>query len=133
MSDRPLFYIDTETDWENLGDGVSRKISGYDDKIMLVKVKFEVGAIGALHKHYHSQVTYVDSGVFEASINGVKQILKAGDSFYAKLHHIHGVLCIEAGILVDVFSPMRQDFKEDKNKKNPSQSYQGRLQFTRSF
>ena len=110
MTDKPLFYLDNETLWDDLGEGVSRKICGYDDKIMLVKVKFEAGAIGQLHEHYHSQVTYVDSGVFETSINGVKQALKAGDSFYAKPHHIHGVLCIEAGILVDVFSPMREDF-----------------------
>ena len=110
MPDSTPFYLDNETPWEDLGNGVSRKICGYDDKIMLVKVKFEVGAIGPLHEHYHSQVTYVESGVFEASINGVKQVLKAGDSFYAQPHAIHGVLCIEAGILVDVFSPVREDF-----------------------
>ena len=110
MPDSTPFYFDNETPWEDLGNGVSRKICGYDDKIMLVKVKFEVGAIGPLHEHYRSQVTYVESGVFEASINGVKQVLKAGDSFYAQPHAIHGVSCIEAGILVDVFSPVREDF-----------------------
>ena len=113
MPDSTPFYLDNKTDWENLGEGVSRKICGYDDKIMLVKVKFEAGAIGPLHEHYHSQVTYVASGVFEASINGDKQVLNAGDSFYAKPNHIHGVLCIEAGVLVDVFSPMRRDFIGD--------------------
>ncbi|MEJ7692222.1 cupin domain-containing protein [Daejeonella sp.] len=110
MPDTPLFYLDNETDWEDLGDGVTRKICGYDDKIMLVKVKFEAGAIGSLHKHYHSQVTYVASGAFKASIDGSKQILRAGDCFYAPPNDIHGVLCTEAGVLVDVFSPMRADF-----------------------
>lgn len=110
MPDSTPFYIDNEAPWEDLGDGVSRKICGYDDKIMLVKVKFEAGAIGSLHEHYHSQVTYVISGVFEASIQGIKQILKTGDSFYARPHAIHGVLCIEPGVLVDVFSPLREDF-----------------------
>ncbi len=110
MTQESIFQIDNETPWEDLGDGVSRKICGYDDKIMLVKVKFEVGAIGPMHEHFHSQVTYVDSGAFEVSINGTKQLLKTGDSFYARPHHIHGVLCIEPGILIDVFSPMREDF-----------------------
>ncbi|SKB37470.1 cupin domain-containing protein [Daejeonella lutea] len=110
MSNTPLFYRDNDSRWEDLGDGVSRKISGYDDKIMLVKVKFEVGAIGPLHNHYHSQVTYVASGVFEVTIDGNKEVLSAGDSFYAPPNDIHGVLCIEAGVLVDVFSPMREDF-----------------------
>ena len=34
---------------------------GYDDKIMLVKVHFEK-VVGTMHEHYHSQVTYVESG-----------------------------------------------------------------------
>jgi quercetin dioxygenase-like cupin family protein len=113
MTQDSLFYIDNESPWDDLGNGVSRQICGYDDKIMLVKVKFEVGAIGPLHEHYHSQVTYVASGVFEANINGVKQILKAGNSFYARPNVVHGVLCIEAGVLVDVFSPMRGDFLKE--------------------
>lgn len=106
----PVFYHDNESAWEDLGEGVSRKICGYDDKIMLVKVRFEAGSIGPLHEHFHSQVTYVDSGLFEASINGEKHMLKKGDSFYAQPHHIHGVLCIEPGVLVDIFSPKRDDF-----------------------
>lgn len=68
-----LFQIETETTWEDLGNGVQRKIYGYDDKIMLVKAKFEAGAIGPLHEHYHVQVTYVESGVFEMTIGDEKK------------------------------------------------------------
>ena len=39
MTHEAIFQIDSETLWEDLGAGVSRKICGYDDKIMLVKVK----------------------------------------------------------------------------------------------
>jgi unsaturated pyranuronate lyase len=110
MSETPLFYIESDSPWEDLGQGVSRQICGYDEKIMLVKVKFEAGAIGPLHHHPHSQVTYVASGMFEASIDGHKELIKPGHSFYAPPNKIHGVLCIEPGVLVDVFSPMRADF-----------------------
>ena len=48
-------------EWETVGEGVKRKIMGYDDKIMLVKVHFDEGGIGQMHEHYHSQVTYVES------------------------------------------------------------------------
>jgi len=51
------FFIDEETKWEQVAPGLSRQIMGFDDKIMLVKAKFEKGAIGQQHKHYHSQVT----------------------------------------------------------------------------
>ncbi len=49
---------------------------------MLVKVRFETGKIGIPHKHHHSQITHVESGVFEVEINGDKQILKKGDAYY---------------------------------------------------
>ena len=97
-------------DWETVGEGLKRKIMGYDDKIMLVKVHFEVGAIGQMHEHYHSQVTYVESGSFDVTIDGVTKTLKRGDSFYIPPHKMHGAVCTEAGVLIDVFSPIREDF-----------------------
>jgi quercetin dioxygenase-like cupin family protein len=39
----------------DLGTGIQRQVYGYDDKIMLVKVRFEKGAIGELHEHPHAQ------------------------------------------------------------------------------
>lgn len=105
-----VFQTEDKTPWVDLGNGVQRQVFGYDDRIMLVKVKFEAGARGELHNHFHSQVTYVHSGVFEAYIGENKSTLKAGDGFYVTPDEVHGVLCIEPGILVDVFSPGRQDF-----------------------
>jgi quercetin dioxygenase-like cupin family protein len=109
MSDK-VFFSSANTDCNDLGGGVSRQIMGYDDKIMLVKVKFEQGSVGAPHRHYHSQTSYVAEGRFEVTIGEQKQILKAGDSFYIPPDVIHGVVCMEQGILVDVFSPVREDF-----------------------
>jgi quercetin dioxygenase-like cupin family protein len=105
-----LFFNSREMAWEELGGGVSRQIMGYDDKIMLVKVKFEKGAIGKPHAHFHSQTTYVAAGTFEATIGDKTHLLSEGDSFYVPPNVVHGVLCLEAGILADVFSPVREDF-----------------------
>jgi quercetin dioxygenase-like cupin family protein len=105
-----LFIENQEIPWEEVGNGVRRKIMAYDDKLMLVHVVFEAGAIGALHQHHHSQITHVESGVFEVEINGSKKRLKAGDVFRIPSNVLHGVVCIEAGMLVDAFSPMREDF-----------------------
>jgi|UPI0003257BE1 quercetin dioxygenase-like cupin family protein len=99
-------------EWETVGEGVKRKIMGYDDKIMLVKVHFDEGGIGQMHEHYHSQVTYVESGAFEVTIDGKTELLKGGDSFYIPPHDMHGAICKESGVLIDVFSPIREDFME---------------------
>ncbi len=89
---------------------MKRQIMGYDDKILLAKVAFEKGGIGQMHQHYHSQVTYVVSGAFELTIGDETKVLKGGDSFYIPPNMMHGAVCLEAGTLIDVFSPVREDF-----------------------
>ena len=75
------FILEKEKAWEPAGEGVVRQIMGYDGQVMLVKVKFETGAIGTPHTHYHTQTTYVASGKFEFTVNGEKQIVETGDRY----------------------------------------------------
>ena len=95
---------------EELGAGLKRQILGYESDLMLVRVFFEQGAIGAVHTHPHQQVTYLEKGRFEVEIGSNKDILKAGDSFTVPANMSHGVLALEEGILLDAFSPAREDF-----------------------
>ena len=104
------FILEKEKAWEPAGEGVVRQIMGYDGQIMLGKVKFETGAIGTPHTHYHTQTTYVASGKFEFTVNGEKQIVETGDGIYIEPDAEHGCTCLEAGILIDCFSPIRADF-----------------------
>ena len=97
-------------EWEVLGGGVSRKFLGYDNQIMMVHVKFEKGAEGAPHQHFHTQATFVASGKFEFEIDGKKKIVEAGDGVYIEPNLLHSAVCLEAGMLVDTFSPVREDF-----------------------
>ena len=97
-------------EWEELGGGVSRKLMGWDNQIMMVKVKFDEGAIGSPHQHFHTQTTYCAEGKFEFTIDGEKKIVSAGDGVYIEPNLMHSALCLKAGILIDVFSPVREDF-----------------------
>ncbi|MGC4232295.1 MAG: cupin domain-containing protein [Niabella sp.] len=110
MIQSQLFQIENEVPWETAGEGITRQVYGYDDKIMLVKAKFETGAVGTLHEHHHSQVTYVESGVFEMTIGDERRIIQKGDGYYVPPHVVHGCVCKEPGVLIDVFSPHREDF-----------------------
>jgi quercetin dioxygenase-like cupin family protein len=105
-----VFITDNEVEWEETAPGMKRKIMAWDDRLMLVRVAFETGGVGALHTHPHTQITHVESGAFEVEISGEKKVLKAGDVFYVPPHAIHGAVCLEAGVLIDTFSPMREDF-----------------------
>lgn len=104
------FVVAKDTPKEDLGDGITRQILGYGPEIMIVRVWFEKGAVGQVHAHRHSQSTYVESGSFEVFIDGEKRVLGAGDSFYIAPHLDHGAVCLEAGVLIDTFSPLREDF-----------------------
>lgn len=96
--------------WEVVGDGVRRRIMAHNADLMMVYVEFEGGAIGSLHTHPHTQCSYVTSGRFEVTIDGESRVMGAGDSFYVAPDLAHGVRCLEAGVLIDAFSPARMDF-----------------------
>ena len=104
------FIVDAEIPWQDLGGGLKRKIMSYDETMMMVKIIFEKGGIGAPHKHVHTQMSYVESGVFEVTIGDKKQLLKKGDGYYIPSNVMHGAVCKEAGVLIDMFTPMREDF-----------------------
>jgi quercetin dioxygenase-like cupin family protein len=97
-------------EWEAVAEKMKRKIMAYDKSLMMVKVEFETGGIGTVHQHPHVQISHVERGVFEVEIGGEKSILKAGDAFYVPSNVLHGAVCLESGVLIDVFSPMRDDF-----------------------
>ena len=54
-----------------MGSGFTCRVLAYSDDAMVVENTFEKGAIGSLHHHPHTQITYVASGVFEFEINNV--------------------------------------------------------------
>jgi quercetin dioxygenase-like cupin family protein len=108
------FISSEKIEWEAVDKGVERKILGYDDRVMMVCVRFEEGAIGSLHHHFHRQISYVESGRFEVSIDGKKSVLEKGDCFFVAPDLVHGVVALEKGTLVDVFTPARMDFLSQK-------------------
>ena len=52
------------------------------------------------------------SGEFEFTIGDETKVVKAGDTMYKEPHIMHGCVCLKPGVLIDTFTPMRQDFVE---------------------
>jgi quercetin dioxygenase-like cupin family protein len=97
---------------EDLGEGVSRKILATGGSMMTAQFTFEKGAVGAPHTHVHEQVGYVLRGRFELTLGDDKTVIEAGDTYYVPSNTLHGVVALEDGVLLDVFTPQRQDFLE---------------------
>jgi quercetin dioxygenase-like cupin family protein len=104
------FTRQEELEYDDLGNGVRRKVLAYGDAMMQVLVEFEKGAVGSLHSHPHVQLTYVLEGAFEFNIGGEIQIVRKGDTLYKTPNVEHGCVCLEKGILLDTFTPMREEF-----------------------
>ncbi|MFY0679902.1 MAG: cupin domain-containing protein [Thalassovita sp.] len=96
--------------WVESGAGVERRVRAENQDLMVVEFRFETGGVGAPHSHPHVQSTYVKSGVFDFEMDGDVSRIHAGDCFVIPSNTVHGCTCIEAGLLVDCFTPRRDDF-----------------------
>ncbi len=92
------------------GDGVTRKVLSPGGKMLCAEVHFVKGAVGAIHTHPHEQIGYVVAGEFELTISGEKTVVRAGDTYYTAPDEPHGVVALTDGVLLDVFTPQREDF-----------------------
>ncbi len=105
-----MISFHSKTPAKDLGTGVTRKVLASGGSLMTVEFHFDQGAVGALHSHPHEQVGYVVSGRFEFTLEGKAAILSAGDSYYVPSGAVHGAKALEEGVLLDVFTPQREDF-----------------------
>ena len=102
-------HHDKET-LRELGGGMTRRVLAHSGDLMAVEVGFEAGAEGAPHTHPHVQCSYVLSGRFRYSVENESVELAAGDSIVVPGGLVHGTVCLEAGTLLDIFTPSREDF-----------------------
>ena len=93
-----------------LGGGMTRRVLAHSGELMAVEVGFEAGAEGAMHTHPHVQCSYVLSGRFRYTVEDESVELAPGDSIVVPGGLPHGTLCLEAGALLDIFTPAREDF-----------------------
>jgi len=96
--------------WVEVGPGNRRRVLLHTPELMLVEFSFEKGAVGAPHSHPHVQASYVAEGRFAVTIDGTTETIGAGGSFIVPSGLIHGVKALEAGRLIDSFTPARADF-----------------------
>jgi quercetin dioxygenase-like cupin family protein len=107
-----MYVKNSEIKETDLGDGVTRKILASGGDMMTVQFAFDKGAVGTPHTHVHEQVGYVLQGRFELTLGDDQTIIEPGDTYYVPSNTLHGVVALDDGVLLDVFTPQRQDFLE---------------------
>ena len=110
MTDAKVFAQPTEGKWVEVPGGSRRRVLLSLPELMLVEFAFDKGGIGALHSHPHVQTSFVAEGVFEVIIAGKTETIAAGGGYIVPSGKVHGVRALEAGRLIDTFTPRRDDF-----------------------
>ena len=106
-----MVVVNKEKEYRDLGGGVQRKVLAYSDNIMNVELLFEKGAKGEIHSHPHEQIGYVISGSLVFHEEGKDDVtLNTGDTYYVAPNVPHGIDCLTDVKLLDIFTPMREDF-----------------------
>ena len=108
---KKLIVKNSEVDFEELEEKVKRKILSRGNSMMAVEVHFKKGGVGKKHSHKgHEQISYILEGEFEVEVGDEKKVLTEGDSFYAGKKVEHGVKALQDSVILDVFTPQREEF-----------------------
>ena len=105
-----LFAHAGEGVWTDTPDGNRRRVILHTEELMLVEFVFEKDGVGWMHSHPHVQASYIAEGCFEVTIDGVTETIETGGGYIVPPNLVHGVKALDAGRLIDSFTPHRADF-----------------------
>jgi len=91
--------------------GLWRRTLSYGQRLMVVQVTLEKGVVVPVHRHPHEQITYVIEGQLAMEVGGQTRVLGPGDSLLLPGDVEHGATVIERALVIDTFSPPREDYK----------------------
>lgn len=74
-------------------------------------VRIEAGSKLPLHQHIHEQITFIIEGELEMTVGAETFLLTAGSSQVIPSNTPHSAIARTACIVIDVFSPARNDYR----------------------
>lgn len=90
--------------------GVSLDSLAVGEKSIVCKMNYVIGNFAAEHTHPHEQSGYVISGKYQMTVGGIEYELNPGDSYAIPGNVPHSFKVIEGGEVIDVFTPIREDY-----------------------
>lgn len=93
--------------------GMIRQVLAHNDRLMLIRHFFDKGWVGTRHSHPHEQLVYIIQGKMRVEIDGKQPFeVAAGESFVVDGGVEHQATALEKSEVLDVFTPLREDYKE---------------------
>jgi quercetin dioxygenase-like cupin family protein len=95
---------------EQPAPGIERRML-WGERLMICRLRFDPHVVTAVHSHPHEQMTIVEHGRVRFTIDGRDHIAQAGDVLHFPSNIPHGATILDQEtVLIDVFSPVREDF-----------------------
>ncbi len=91
--------------------GVWRRTLSWGERLMVVRVVLEEGAVVPAHRHPHEQITYIVEGKLSMDVEGRTHVLAPGHSLLFPANVEHGATALKRTLVVDTFSPPREEYK----------------------
>lgn len=86
----------------------------HTDNLTIAQVHVEAGAPMPEHSHFHEQVTTLLEGQFEMSVGGETRLLVPGQAVVIPRNVPHSGRALTDCLILDVFQPVREDFRAKK-------------------
>jgi len=83
----------------------------HGDKATFGFVELKKGSSVPMHSHIHEQITYILEGQLDMVIDGVDCSMTAGMYHVIPSHVPHSAVAITDCKVIDVFGPVREDYK----------------------
>ena len=105
------FGVHAETPAVEIFPGVFRRTIIWGERAMVCEITMPKGMVVPTHKHPHEQCGYLVSGRLEFTIGGQKGVIEKGGGWFVPGGVEHSVVTLEDSIAIDVFSPVRDEYK----------------------
>jgi quercetin dioxygenase-like cupin family protein len=105
-----IFGLNAETPPVEPTPGVLRRTLVWGERMLFVEFVLPKGSGVPPHHHPHEQVGYVVSGRMEFTIGDEVRVLGPGDAYLMPGDVGHSTRALEDSVVIDVFSPVREDY-----------------------
>lgn len=96
--------------FETVGEGIERQMVA-GEKVMVCRLRFAPKTVTPAHEHPHEQMTIIEKGKVLFTLGEEQKVFGPGDVLHFPSNFWHGATMLDNEvILIDIFSPIREDF-----------------------
>ncbi|BBI31910.1 cupin domain-containing protein [Cohnella abietis] len=99
----------SQGEWQQISPSIRRKILPSGKQLMSMLVEFKQGGYGPEHAHPHEQLGYVVYGKIKMILGDEDVVLETGEQIWVPSDVPHSVIALEDSLVLEVFTPLRED------------------------